>query len=142
MSLRLTEENNSINLNNEMKKVFTLLLLLSGILFFTACDKDEPIENEYRMVVTCDTPDQEFIVQMAHRANFTTKNRFEFANRTTDNTFGGIIYCANPKAVITIQLYLNGKHYKTEYGTGEVHYIIRSPLKGKRTNPFTYKRPF
>ena len=142
MSLRLTEENNSINLNNEMKKFFTLLLLLSGILFFTACDKDEPIENEYRMVVTCDTPDQEFIVQMAHRADFTTKNRFEFANRTTDDTFGGIIYCANPKAVITIQLYLNGKHYKTEYGTGEVHYIIRSPLKGKRTNPFTYKRPF
>ena len=142
MSLRLTKENNSINLNNEMKKFFTVLLLLSGILFFTACDKDEPIENEYRMVVTCDTPDQEFIVQMAHRANFTTKNRFEFANRTTDDTFGGIIYCANPKAVITIQLYLNGKHYKTEYGTGEVHYIIRSPLKGKRTNPFTYKRPF
>ena len=56
-----------------MKKIFTLLLLLSGILFFTACDKDEPIEYEYRMVVTCDTPDQEFIVQMAHRANFTTK---------------------------------------------------------------------
>ena len=125
-----------------MKKFFTLLLLLSGILFFTACDKDEPIENEYRMVVTCDTPDQEFIVQMAHRADFTTKNRFEFANRTTDDTFGGIICCANPKAVITIQLYLNGKHYKTEYGTGEVHYIIRSPLKGKRTNPFTSKRPF
>ena len=125
-----------------MKKFFTVLLLLSGILFFTACDKDEPIENEYRMVVTCDTPDQEFIIQMAHRADFTTKNRLEFANRTTDDTFGGIIYCANPKAVNTIQLYLNGKHYKTEYGTGEVHYIIRSPLKGKRTNPFTYKRPF
>ena len=73
MSLRLTKENNSINLNNEMKKFFTLLLLLSGILFFTACDKDEPIEYEYRMVVTCDTPDQDFIVQMAHRADFTTK---------------------------------------------------------------------
>ena len=83
------------------EEIFTLLLLLSGILFFTACDKDEPIEYEYRMVVTCDTPDQEFIVQMAHRANFTTKNRFEFADRTTDDTFGGIIYCANPKAVIT-----------------------------------------
>ena len=48
-----------------MKKFFTLLLLLSGILFFTACDKDEPIEYEYRMVVTCDTPDQDFIVQMS-----------------------------------------------------------------------------
>ena len=125
-----------------MKKFFTLLLLLSGILFFTACDKDEPIENEYRMVVTCDTPDQDFIVQMAHRADFTTKNRFEFADRTTDDIFGGIIYCANPKAVITIQLYLNGKHYKTEYGTGEVHYIIRNPLKSKKANKFVKKRPF
>ena len=48
-----------------MKKFFTLLLLLSGILFFTACDKDEPIEYEYRMVVTCDTPDQDFIVQIS-----------------------------------------------------------------------------
>ena len=45
MSLRLTKENNSVNLNNEMKKFFTALLLLSGILFFTACDKDEPIET-------------------------------------------------------------------------------------------------
>ena len=94
------------------------------------------------MVVTCDTPDQEFIVQMAHREKFVTKNKFEFGNRSTDDSFLGIIYCTNPKAVITVQLYLNGKHYKTEYGTGEVHYIIRSPLKGKRTNPFTYKRPF
>lgn len=140
--MRLTKENNSINLNNDMKKFFTLLLLLSGILFFTACDKDEPIEYEYRMVVTCDTPDQDFIVQMAHRADFTTKNRFEFADRTTDDTFGGIIYCANPKAVITVQLYLNGKHYKTEYGTYEVRYFIESPLKGKNTKPFTSKRPF
>ena len=56
-----------------MKKFFTLLLLLSGILFFTACDKDEPIEYEYRMVVTCDTPDQDFIVQMAHRADLPQK---------------------------------------------------------------------
>lgn len=123
-------------------KIFTLLLLLSGILFFTACDKDEPIENEYRMVVTCDTPDQEFIVQMAHREEFVTKNKFEFANRSTADSFLGIIYCTNPKAVITVQLYLNGKHYKTEYGTGEVHYIIRNPLKSKKANKFVKKRPF
>jgi len=124
-----------------MKVLFTFLLLLSGILFFTACDKDEPIENEYRIVVTCDTNDEYFDVHM-QGSKVRTKNRFEYSERSRDVSFDGYVACTNPEAVITIQTYLNGRVYKTEYGKYKVYFHIDSPLKNKKTNKFVKKRPF
>ena len=108
-------------------------MLLCSILSFQGCNDGIPLEDveiKIKYKVTCQNPD----AQMHVYANglgpkgVSFKGILENEVYTKNNTAVIDAHCDDPKALITVDLYIGKKHFR-EVGNSPVH--VSERLKGK-----------
>ena len=116
-----------------MKQLTIFLMLLCSALLLQNCEDSIPIKDIERRVkykVTCQDPDAQMHVHAngLGRVGISFKGILENEVNTKDYFAVIEATCDNPKAMITIDLYIGKKHFK-KIGNSPV--FISERLKGK-----------
>ena len=116
-----------------MKQLTIFLTLLFSTLILQSCEDSIPIKDVERRVkykVTCQDPDAQVHIDAPGFDNLGLYFKGTFENEVNTKAYFAVIKatCDNPKALITVDLYIGKKHFR-EVGNSPV--FISERLKGK-----------
>ena len=116
-----------------MKQLTIFLMLLCSALLLQNCEDRIPIKDVERRVkykVTCQDPDAQVHIDAPGFDYLGLYFKGTFENEVNTKAYFAVIKakCDNPKALITVDLYIGKKHFR-EVGNSPV--FISERLKGK-----------
>ena len=116
-----------------MKQLTIFLMLLCSALLLQNCEDSIPIKDVERRVkykVTCQDPDAQVHIDAPGFGHLGLYFKGTFENEVNTKAYFAVIKatCDNPKALITVDLYIGKKHVRS-VGNSPVH--VSERLKGK-----------